>query len=278
MKRSITFSILSVFLLGTSALIAQNVTEFERLYYFDPDPIEEGDYNFNAKNVVAEASLSKFALTIENNSSDFLLYTPKESAFKYSAGEKSVDLKPYFIDPGKKKTKTIKADGGDQFRQKNFSFDLGGLYQIPSNGNITEAPEFQLPANKNSFTVGNFKVNLRKYDASTREAKAAFEVTYTGDDFAIINPANLSVKAKHKKTGDELMYANDDSKADQVILQKGEKTKFNAVFHIEGRIVDMQFAIMFIQWNDTFVETKAELLDTITFDFEMNEALTKEKK
>ena len=277
MKKTITFSLLSAFILGASALFAQNVTEFERVYYYDQES-EEGDYAYSAKNVVAEATVCKFALTINNNSSDFLMYVPKESAFKYDSGDKHIAMNPYFIKPDGKKMKTIKTEGGDQLRQKQFSFDLGGIYKIPFEGKTPKTEEFQLPASKNSFTAGNFKVVLKKYDASTREAKAIFEVTYTGDDFAIINPANLSVRTKHKKTGDELTYANDDGKAKPVILQKGEKAKFNAVFHIEGRIVDMQFATMFVQWNDTFVETVAELQEAITFNFEMNDALTREKK
>ena len=74
------------------------------------------------------------------------------------------------------------------------------------------------------------------------------------------------------------MYANDDKKSNVEILQKGDKAKFNAVFHIEGRIVDMQFAKMHIQWNDTFTETEMEEVEAPTIEFEMSEALTKEKK
>ncbi len=278
MKKTTTLSLLSLFLLGSTSLFAQDPTEFERVFYFDLEPVEEGDFVYTARNVVALKEYAKFALTLENNSTDYLLFKPSESSFKYDSGDRKVSLKPILIKPHSKKSKTMKVEGGDQFRQKSFSFEVDGVYRIPVDGTVAEAPEFKLPPNKNNFEQDNFKVVMRKFDASTREAKATFEVTYTGENFGVVSPANLSVRANHKKTGEELVYANDDAKTKPSVLQKGEKAKFDAVFHIDGRIVDMQFATMYLQWNDTFVESEAEKQDSVLLDFEMNEPLTREKK
>lgn len=277
MKKPITFLLLTA-AISCSSAFAQELTEYERIYYSDIVETEAGDFTFSTNNCVAQLDNCKLALKIENKSSDFLMFVPKESTFKYSFGDKNPDVKPYYIAPDDKKTKTIKVDGGEQFRQRSFDYEVGGLYRIPLAGNTVEAPEFQLPANKNNFTAGNFKVVLKKYEASTREAKASFEVTYTGDDVGLVNAANLSVRAKRNKSEEEVVYANDDKKGEAEILHKGESAKFDAVFHIEGRIVDMQFATMYIIWNDTFVETKPEEIEPVMLSITVDETLTKEKK
>lgn len=268
-------------IIGLAAItnvFGQDLTQYERIYFSDPESIEGDDFILHAKNGVNQADHSKFAYTIENNTQDFIMCNPEEATFKFSFGEFHPSVKSYLVKPGDKKTKTMLAEGGDQFRVADFNFVTGGLYRIPVDGEKVEAPDFQLPASKNSFTVGNFEVRLRKYDASTREAKAQFEVEYTGDKMAIISPANLSVRAKKKKSEEEVVYANDLKKADIELMQKGDKVKFDAVFHIEGRIVDMQFATMFIVWNDTFVETSKEEIRPESFDFRWDETKTKESK
>jgi len=282
MKRKTTLSLLAALILGAPSLIAQGVEDYDRIYYSNPEPIEVEDgsfkYELKSKNAFAQADHNKFGLTIQNNSNDFIYYDSKETTFKYSFGDKHPTVKPLYINPNDSKTKTLLVNGGDQFRQKEFAVEVGGLYRIPVEGTVEEAPEFQLPASSNNFTSGNFKVILKKYDASTREAKAQFEVTYLGDDLAIVDASNLSVRAKRKKSEEEVVYANDDTKSKANILNKGDKLKFNAVFHIDGRIVDMQFATMHIIWNGTFVETKAIPIKAETINFAMDEALTREKK
>jgi len=277
MKRTITLSLALLFL-GISPLFGQDVSGFERVYYTTPNSIETDDYTLDVKNAVAQADHCKLGMKIVNNTNDFLLFKSKESSFKYSFGEKHPTVKPIYIKPNGSKTRTLQVGGSEQYLQQRFSVEMSGIYRIPVDGMITEAPDFKLPASTNSFTVGNFKVVLRKYDASTREAKAIFECTYIGDAVGLVNPANLSVRATAKKTEEELMYANDSKNSDPQILNKGDKIKFDATFHIEGRIVDMQFATMFIVWNDTFMETEEIPLDAETFDIEMNEELTNAKK
>jgi len=277
MKLTITKSLIIGTLFLASGLLAQEVTEYERVYYLNPETFDGPEYGIIIKNVVAQNDHCKFGLKLTNNTNDYLVYIPKESTFNYSFGDKHPSQKEFMIQPNGSKSKTLKVDGGDQFLQKSFKVNFDGLYKIPVDGKVAEVSDFKLPASTNSFTSGNFKVSLKKYDASTREAKAIFECTYLGDDVALVSPAQLSVTATRKKSDELVTYANDYKKSDAVLLRKGDKTKITAVFHIPGKIVDMQFATMHIVWNDTFMETTQTPLNSAGMEFVMNEPLTKEK-
>tara|TARA_R110002072_G_scaffold282761_2_gene445925 strand:- start:22069 stop:22902 length:834 start_codon:yes stop_codon:yes gene_type:complete len=257
---------------------SQKNDSFEKIYYSNPEIPSTEVAEVSTKNIVAQKELCKMALNIKNLTDDFLLFVPQESKFIYPEGDKRPSSKEYFIEPNKSKTKTLEVNGGNEFLQESFSVELGYLFQIPTDGKPEKTPDYKLPAEKNSFTVGNFKVKLLKYSASTKEAKATFEVVYTGNDMAIISPANLSVSATRKKSDETVVYSNDNKKAKPVLLRNGNSTKVVAVFHIPGKIVDMQFATMNLIWNNTFVETKPVMLPKVKFDVMMNKELTEEKK
>lgn len=278
MKSKFTLSLFSALIVFTTYTNAQDVSGFETIYYGTPEAIEAEGFSLEVKNPIAKFNYCKMGLTLTNTSNDFILFKPEESTFKYEFGEIHPSEKTALIKPNDSKTKTINVDGSEKFLQSKFSMEVGGIYKIPVNGAVTQMPSFQLPASTNSLSEGKFKIVLRKYDASTKEAKAQFECTYMGDGVALVNPANLSVTAKRNKSNEEVTYANDDKKGEAELMRKGDVIKFDAEFHIPGKIVDMQFATMQINWNDTFTETKEIPLPSQTFDFKMNEALTNEKK
>ncbi len=49
------------------------------------------------------------------------------------------------------------------------------------------------------------------------------------------------------------------------------------MFHIPGRIADMQFANMTILWKDTFVETEAKRISAQEVSFEIDPGMTNGK-
>jgi hypothetical protein len=278
MKLNITKSLLTLVIIGATSVFAQDVSGYEKVYYNNPENQSNDQCELAISNVVATFEYSKLSLKIINNSSDFLFYDSKETTFKFGFGEKQPIVKPFYIKPGGSKTKTLSVNGGDKFLQQKYSVDITGLYHIPIEGESAPAENFKLPASSNSMTAGNFKVVLKKFDASTKEAKAVFECTYTGNKVAVVNGSNLSVSATRKKSNEEVVYANDNKKSKPQILNPGDKVKVTAVFHIPGKIVDMQFATMYILWNNTFVETEAIPMDGFVFNLDMNEALTQERK
>ena len=278
MKLNITKSLLTLVIIGATSVFAQDVSGYEKVFYNSPDNQSNDNCELTISKVVSTSEYSKLGLKISNSSSDFLFYNSKESTFTFPFGDKHPVEKAVYIKPGGSKTKTLSVNGGDQFLQKQYSVNIAGLYRIPMDGETTPVDNFKLPASSNSMTAGNFKIALQKYDASTKEAKAVFECTYTGDKVAIVNGSNLSVTATNKKTNEDVVYANDNKKSKPQILNPGDKVKVTASFHIPGKIVDMQFATMNILWNNTFVETEAIPMDAFVFNLEMNEAMTEEKK
>jgi len=264
--------------LSASTIFAQEVSGYEKVMYTAPDEIELDGANVSTKNIVSQADHCKMAFTLVNNSTDLLLFDANEVEFSYPFGTKNPSLKSFILNPGDKKTKTLLVKGTENYLQKEFKMDVKGLYKIPVNGTVTEAPQFQLPASTNNFVAGNFKVQLKKYDASTKEATAVFECTYVGDEIALVDPTSLSVTTNRNKSTDEVTYANDDKKSEIEILKKNETVEFKAVFHIPGKIADMQFAIMKINWNKTFVETTKEPIASEVLTFTMDEAATEAAK
>ena len=278
MKLNISKSLLTLIIIGATSVFAQDVSGYEKVFYNSPDNQSNDNCELTISKAVSTSEYSKLGLKISNSSSDFLFYNSKESTFTFPFGDKHPVAKAVYIKPGGSKIRTLSVNGGDQFLQKQYSVNIAGLYRIPMDGETTPADNFKLPASSNSMTAGNFKIALQKYDASTKEAKAVFECTYTGDKVAIVNGSKLSVTATNKKTNENVVYANDNKKSKPQILNPGDKIKVTASFHIPGKIVDMQFATMNILWNDTFIETEAIPMDAFVFNLEINEALTEEKK
>ncbi len=261
--------------LTTTTLFAQEVTGYEKVAYYSPADIEVEGVSISSKNAIAQADHSKMAFTVENTSTDLIMYDSKESEFVFEFGKSKPDVKSFILSPGDKKTKTLLVKGDGNYLQKGFKLEVKGLYKIPINGTVTAADQFQLPASMNNFTAGNFKVQLKKYDASTKEATAVFECTYIGDGIGLVDASSLSVTTNRNKSTEQITYANDDKKADIEILKKNESIDFKAVFHIPGKIADMQFATMKVNWNNTFVETSAEPIEAPILQFDMDEATTK---
>lgn len=281
MKKATTLPMIASLMFFSFTSFAQEITNYETVYYADPQEVEIPEntgVKVEMKNVVAVKESAKLALKVTNDSKDIIIYQPSETVFKYEFGDIKPKEKEIIIAPGKSKSKTINVNGGDKFRQEAFSIETSGMYQVAIEGNSVEAEDFQLPASRNNFKAGNFEVSLKSYKASTAEAHAIFEVTYTGDKIGLVNYSNLSVRAKKNKSEEEVTYANDYKDADVELLRKGEKTKFHAVFHIEGRIVDMQFATMFIQWNDTFIESEAVPMGSAKVPVTWDAGLTNAKK
>ncbi len=269
-----TLITLFVFLSWSIIANAQSTSEYTKIMYNTSDVVNEDDYSISFKNVVATKEYCKFAITITNKTDDILLFVPQQGEFIFEFGNRKPDSKDFYIMPHNSKTKTLTVNGGDQFLQEKFSAKLGLLVRISTEKEVVETPNFTLPATKNSFTTGDFNVVLKKYSASTKEAKAIFECTYTGPSIAVVNASHLSVSAKNRKTDETVVYANDNKKSKPKPLKNGEKVKITAVFHIPGRIVDMQFATMEIIWNNTFIVTEPKSYILPTVNFEINKELS----
>lgn len=271
MRKIITLTVAVLF--GISNLEAQQQDTKRKNYYEVPKTIQRDGFELSFKHIVGKYNLLKFGMVINNQSEDYIVFNNQEGRIQYNKNKGTTDKKDFFIFPPNKassSTYAVKEDDGLLVEQ--FKFEIDKLYKVPSRGKVIQAPEFKLPAEKNNFTVGNFSVKLLKLRKKTDATTAKFHCTYNGDDFGIIRPNNTSVRVKEDK-----VFANDKRVKKQYLLKKGEKIAFTLSFHIEAKVVDMQFADMFVQWNDMFQESKKIPLKGETIEFFLNHDLTEEK-
>jgi hypothetical protein len=243
--------------------------------YYKPVIAETKEISVDIQDAVSMVEFSKFKLRLTNKTNDYILYKPKESLFKLSSGDfVPEDKKTILIQPLDKESKVIdmKAGADKNAHVDNYTFLLGGLYKIVTNSPITEAPAFMLPAASNSFTAGNFTVELLSLSKKTGETSAKFKVTYSGKGAGLVDPKKLAVKVDTKTTPGQ-MFAN-DKKEKGMILYQGETDTFTASFHIEGKLVDMQFANMEIIWKDTFKDCQIVKLDETSIELVLDPGMT----
>ncbi len=238
-----------------------------------PAEVTTDEYNLNFFNIESQAEFCKMAVKVTNNTNDFLIFDRGEFKFNFPFGSFSSKSKLVYVKPNGSKKKIIQADGNNQFQVEKFNVDFGGFSIVPVKGKVSEMEDFQVPASKNSISTDLFKINLKKSSLRTQEASLTFECTYMGDKVGLIDGSKLVIKVD----GTEKEYANDNKKIGGELLKKGDKVKVKAVFHISGRIADMQFANMTISWKDTFVETEEKKISGQTVNFEIDPGMTNGK-
>jgi hypothetical protein len=258
-----------------SSVQAQKKGDDKYTHYFKDveEAIESKAVVVELTNGISRKDFLKFKAKYINNTSDFLLVDPSKTKITIGSEELSPREKAFILDPNDKKSKTIDLKDGADFMVESFEVAPEGFAVISTDGTPAKMPDFQLPAAVNNIEAGNFEVNLKRLKQETKETWAKFEVKYVGDDYAIVDPSRISIRIESGQ-----QYANDFSKSKTILLEKGDKKTIDAVFHIPAKVVDMQFATMFVQWGECMVETKAEpfeLDESATFEFD--ETLTNEK-
>lgn len=263
-----------IILLSAAAfsLVCNDSFAQDRHFFENPEKIERENFNLEFSKVVSKEEYIKFAMELENSTNDYILFNNAEGTIVANDESlKSDNEKTIVYEPNESEKKTFDVKGSNLLVE-DFKFTIDNFYLIPANGNVIEMPEFKLPAEKNSFTVGNFKVELIRLRKKTDLTTAKFKCTYLGDDYAIVRPNNASVRVKEDK-----IFANETRTKGSYLLKKGDEIAFTLSFKIEARVVDMQFADMFILWNDMFQESKKKPLKGETVEFKLDKALTEEK-
>ncbi len=265
-------------LLSTFIINAQDVNDPNHENHFKKvNAIETDNYKIEISDAHAQQAFCQMKVNVTNKSRDYIFVSPEEFVFTFDHGSYSPKPKSglaslisggLIIAPGKSKSFVAKVTGDANFHVEQLDVEIKGIYLVSVNGEALEAEMFQLPANKNSFETGGFKINLNDVSQRTQETYAKFTCTYTGDKVGIFDPSKLVVSTEKGE------FANMERKSKQEILQKGDEVKFTAKFKIEGRILDMQFATMNIDWKDTFKESEKVLQNSHSLSFELDPGMT----
>jgi len=270
MNRIITLLICGAMLMFGLNSFAKDKTDPNHENHFKQlEPIETDDYKIEFSDVHAQTTFCLAKLTITNKTDDYLFFYTNEVIFKINDKEYSPKKKLVIIEPKESSKKTLKVVGeSENLHVEAFSMEVKGINKVATNVEGVATEKFQIPANKNSFDAGGFNVNITDSKQTTKVTDAKFTCIYNGENVGIFDPSKLIITTVKGE------WANDNSKSKEVIMLKGDKKKFNATFHIEGRILDMQFATMHIDWKDTFKESTIDPLGNHNMSFELDPGLT----
>lgn len=258
MKR---FPILSIsvlaFLFSCSSANSQSKEDPRHEIHYRAINIDNDDLKIEFENAHSQQVFTHVKLVVTNKTTDFILVKTSEILFKYDFGEYHPDAKGLFsgenllLGPGEKGARTLKVTGSADFHVEKLTVQLKGFYAIASSGIVEGLHDFQLPPATNVVVSEKLSCSLERIKKETKETEASFNCQYTGKNAIIVNPSKISLKLENGK-----VFANDNRKTKPSLLFPNEEDKLTVSFHVPAKIVDMQFANMLLQWNDTFTESK----------------------
>ncbi len=273
MKKAFTLIMLAAVGFTTTVTAQKKGDKYTHYFKDVEEAIETKQVVIELTNGLSREDFLKFKAKYTNSTSDFLLVDPSKTTITFGGDAVNPKEKTFILSPNGKKTKTIDLKEGGDFLVESFDVAPEGIAVIPTDGNPVKMPEFQLPASTNNIESGNFEINLKRVKQETKETWAVFTIKYTGDDYAIIDPSRISIRTETGK-----QYANEFRKSKTILLEKGDKKNVDAVFHIPAKVVDMQFATLFVNWGECMSESKAEPIEIDeSVTFELDEGLTAEK-
>ena len=243
-------------------------------HFRDMPPVGNDVVSIQFADAHAQTGFLKMKATVTNNTQDYVVYRLGETTLHIDAGDYQAQtglLKgDLVLKPKDSGSRTIEFKDGTEFHVDAFTMDIHGIYKAVDQAD-TEAPNFVLPAAVNDFEAGNFACNLAGLKKETKETKADFKCTYTGEGLGFVTPSKASVSVEGQQ------FANANKRAKTKVLQPGQDTKFTLVYEVPAKIADMQFANMDIVWGECFEEAQLEPAPVPTIAFELDPGKTEGK-
>jgi hypothetical protein len=282
MKNQFVKILLSLFAINAilcSAVYAQRkVTDPKHEFHYKVSPLETDEVSIYFIDSHSQQEFTATKIRVNNKTNDYIFYKTAETTFKYEFGEFHPTVGGLFrganmvVRPRDSDTRVLKITGGNEFHVESLGVILNGFSRVAAEGKTQDAPDFKLPAAVNDFKAGNFKVTLEKIRKETKVTEAVFNCIYQGNDVGIVDATKVVLKLEN---GQE--YANDQKKNKAEIVLPGDETKIAVSFHVPGKVTDMQFANMLLQWKDTFTESKITPITVGKVEFVLDPGLTEAK-
>jgi hypothetical protein len=262
----------------TAVLSALSITTFaqdnyEKMYYNDINT-ETDHSEISASNAVGLASEVKLSLKIANTSNNFILFNPEESKFILKGKDVQIVEKAKIISPEKSKTWTVNGLEGGMNKEKEFSMNLSGLYEIKEEDKSADVPELKLPLAKNSYEIGDMTLKVLNLVKETSKTSFKLNVKNKSDKYIIVYPSRVSARMP-----DGNLYSCDSRKAKPVVIEPKSSEDISIKWDKMpgGHKNDMQIRDMLIQWEDVFYYATPQLEDGMVLEFKWDETITKEK-
>lgn len=258
---------------------AQKEKKYEKLYYKGAT-IETNEVTISVDNAVSTEGETKFKLKIINKTADYIMFKPDECKFIINGKESKPTEKPKTIDPNSSEWLIVNLKGTGYNSVKNYTFEIGGLYKISTEGKVSDTPDFKLPAANNDFKTGNYSCSLTKLTKESNKTEAKFDCAYNGDKVGIVFPSKMGLKMPDGNEYATVKPTGLLAKKGPILFTKGQKESFSGNWErMEGgKAMDMQKVEMNIKWNGTFTEVTPDKLKNETLNMEFDQALSDAKK
>jgi hypothetical protein len=251
---------------------AQKGPEKYKRVFFKGATFKFGDLDVTIEDALAVEDFTKFKMRVKNNSANIVIVKPGNFSLKTNSTEYKVLEKDMIIMPFDDASKVVDVKG-TVFRTASYQVNLTGFYTVQISG-FTDAPPFKLPVSQNVFEAGDFKVTHMKNEKKTDFVGVRLLVTYTGNDVAIIQPAEAALKFPN---GAE--FANMKNKPKPMILERGKSDDIKLEWaDIPVSNGDAQFANLEILWRKTFSTGKLVEIPGQTITLEWDPGMTDAKK
>jgi hypothetical protein len=263
----------SILFLLLTAVSNFSFGQYEKVYFKDT-VIETAQVRIMLDNIVAVPKELKFRMTITNKTDDWILYDSEASKFEVNGTTQASNDKYVLIPPRESKNRVMRTLGVNMNTTREFKFLCDGLKLVKLQKALVVEP-FRLPAAKNQFEFGNFKVTMINLEKTTSKTDVKFQVEYNGDGLGFVSPAKVSVKMP-----DGNSYATIHAKKETFVVKHNEPKNFNATWErmTGGAANDMQLVEMFIQFEGVFQESTQTDLKALPFSIRWDDALTIGKK
>ena len=267
MKKNKHIILIFVFLLFTFYGYCQinNTNQKQINDHSDSLKIETNEYNIIIKDVVSNEKYTKFKIRITNKTLDYLLFKGEECVLVTETTTINTEEKPVFIEPFFTRSKVILFKGIEGLHFNKIRVDIKGLYRIPVEENIYNAPDFKLPPSLKDFKAGEFECAYISTGQEIQSFWVKFSCKYNGQKIGYVNPANCVIKLPD---GKEFAATNLKSKPEMML--PGKKLKFTVDFQIPASVTQVQFTNMNIVWKDVFSESAAIPLPNPKASFEID--------
>lgn len=239
-------------------------------FYYKETSVETEDYKIYIEDALSTDSYAKIKVRIFNKTNDYLLFKPTDLIFTINGSEIPGSDKQLIIFPNDEGTKVVDVKNkGNQVEK--YSIAIKNMYKISANTPPIQTEDFSIPTAKNNFITGNFKCNVKSAAVKTDKSLIKFVCLYEGDNIGILTPGKaVAIMPK----GQENPNVNRNK---GTLLEKGKQDDFIVEIKELKDAGDMQTNPFKIKWNDTFKESKSEIISGVKCNLEFDQAKTVDK-
>jgi hypothetical protein len=233
-----------------------------------------GDVKVGVSDAWARDAEAKLKVVVQNDTADFVVFDVNDMRVRLGGGEfmPGTGLRGAFavVEPRTSANRVLSVTGSGMHAESG-EVVVAGVARVAAEAPTVLAEDLKLPLEKPGVKAGPFDcvVPEGKIKKETDETIVRFKCRYEGTGLGLVKPAMVQIR-----TEDGQLFANEVRDLDPRVVRPGEEFKFDVVAHISAKVVDMQFAPLFLVWNDTFRDGQPTPVDVAPIGLVFDPAMT----